>query len=148
MREVAKRAGRAAPFSHRLLARWLVFGGIALSGLVSGCGGSGAAAEYAKVTGCDPDEVSVRSLGSNQVERFYAQGCGQNREIQCWNGKCRSPAYEVQTRHAREFGCHRNDVTAIDREEGHFVADGCGHQLSYLCAFDEISVVRCDAERK
>jgi hypothetical protein len=115
------------------------------SALLFGCGASLPASEYAKIRGCDADGVEVRELPSTSFERYTARGCGKSLEIQCWDGKCASPEFEVLRRHARELGCLPDAVTAVDREEGHFIADGCGKRSDYVCRFDPLSVARCEA---
>jgi hypothetical protein len=123
----------------------LFAGSLFAGSLLASCGASLPATEYAKIRGCDADQVDVRELPSTSVQRYSVRGCGKSTEIQCWNGKCRSPEFEVQERHARELGCMPNDVTAIDREEGHFIADGCGKRADYVCKFDPLSIARCEA---
>jgi hypothetical protein len=121
--------------------------GLFCGAMLTACGPSLPAAEFAKIQNCDPDVVDVRPLTPASTERYAVQGCGKNLEIQCWDGKCVSPAYEVQRRHAREYGCLPSAVTAVDREEGYFIADGCGHRANYQCRFDPLLVARCEAER-
>ena len=79
--------------------------------------------------------------------KYVVRGCGKRAHFYCFDGTCRSPAFEARRRHARDRGCLPEAVSAYDLEQDRFAVEGCGAKATYTCTMDPRTTVQCTTEQ-
>jgi hypothetical protein len=112
--------------------------------LVSCVASSSAKDKHAVFHGCSSGEVQLQELQSSGHTRFKTTGCGHEERFSCIGAKCRSGRILVVRQYAAEQKCKLNKVETEEPEPGHFVAQGCGKTVGFVCQEVPNEVLKCE----